>query len=219
MDRRGRLTAIFEDTQIFYRENETLRAAVEKSMKESVIYEEGKIIDIPVLSDKEGKVAVSGHRSFEAAMKVHKVYPDAKIAVLNFASATSPGGGVLSGSGAQEESLCRCSTLYPCLIQDRMWKAYYGRNIAYGDNLHSDTVIYSPGIIVCKTDESYPERMDEKDWIPVDVITCAAPNLRHNFNNRFNTEYGERPQIDEDGLQQRHEKEGSTSSEQLSQTE
>jgi uncharacterized protein (TIGR02452 family) len=34
---------------------------------------------------------------------------------LNFASAKNPGGGFLSGSEAQEESLARASSLYACL--------------------------------------------------------------------------------------------------------
>ncbi len=28
--------------------------------------------------------------------------------------------------------------------------------------------------------------MNEKDWYEVDVITCAAPNLRERPSNRFN---------------------------------
>ena len=31
---------------------------------------------------------------------------------------------------------------------------------------------------VFKTDVSIPELLDESDWYDVDVITCAAPNLR-----------------------------------------
>ena len=37
--------------------------------------------------------------------------------VLNFASAKNPGGGVLKGHFAQEESLCRTSCLYPMLVK------------------------------------------------------------------------------------------------------
>lgn len=65
--------------------------------------------------------AVTKSKTFEAAMRLRKERPDAKIAVLNFASATNPGGGVKSGSSAQEESLCRCSTLYPTLNQRKLW--------------------------------------------------------------------------------------------------
>ncbi len=37
--------------------------------------------------------------------------------VLNFASATRPGGGFRSGARAQEESLARAGGLFPCLSQ------------------------------------------------------------------------------------------------------
>ena len=42
--------------------------------------------------------------------------------VLNFASAHKPGGGFLSGARAQEESLARSSTLYPCLLKSGMYE-------------------------------------------------------------------------------------------------
>ena len=61
------------------------------------------------------KVSVSADRSFQAAMRLKKEFHESRIAVLNFANAFHPGGGVEAGASAQEECLCRCSTLYPLL--------------------------------------------------------------------------------------------------------
>ncbi len=66
----------------------------------------------------ETKIAVSKNRSLEVASSYARA--GKKVAVLNFASATNPGGGVKHGSSAQEEALCRCSTLYPCLEQGNL---------------------------------------------------------------------------------------------------
>lgn len=38
------------------------------------------------------------------------------------------------------------------------------------------------GVIICKTDEDLPKRMPQDDWVTVDVITIAAPDLRDKSN-------------------------------------
>ena len=135
-----------------------------------------------------GEVRLTKHKTFEAAMKLHEEFPDKRIAVLNFASAVRPGGGVKSGSSAQEESLCRCSTLFPTIDRRWLWQQFYDVNRAAQNPTHTDDCIYSPGIVICKTDESVPQRLDPKDFVSVDVISCAAPNLAKKTWNIHNPE-------------------------------
>ncbi len=68
---------------------------------------------------------------------------------LNFASATHPGGGFLSGARAQEEYLARSSGLYACLQMHPM----YGYHRARHDPLYTDYVIYSPAVPVFRADD------------------------------------------------------------------
>ncbi|MFS2111826.1 TIGR02452 family protein [Sphingomonas sp. Sphisp140] len=70
--------------------------------------------------------------------------------VLNFASARNPGGGFLSGSQAQEESLARASALYPSL---NARFAFYEHNRAGTSCLYSDWMIYSPAVPVFRRDD------------------------------------------------------------------
>jgi TIGR02452 family protein len=70
---------------------------------------------------------------------------------LNFASAKNPGGGFLSGSQAQEESLARSSGLYPCISQ---MKEMYDYNWGIKTCLYSDYMIYSPKVPVFRDDSN-----------------------------------------------------------------
>jgi uncharacterized protein (TIGR02452 family) len=185
MDRREQLVSVFADTQAYYTENCLLADAVLRSRKAVKLYEENDYPELPE-EQKAGSVSVTKSKTFEAAMRLHNERPSARIAVLNFASATNPGGGVKSGSSAQEESLCRCSTLYPTLNQRWLWDQYYLPNREANDSLHTDVCIYSPEVVICKTDESIPQRLPEEQFVTVDVITCAAPNLRQRPGNYHN---------------------------------
>lgn len=98
-----------------------------------------------------------------------------KTAVLNFANAFVPGGGVTRGAMAQEECLCRSSNLYRSLEGDYVRRHYYKWNQDNVDDLGSDRVLYSPFVTVYKTDETYPKDLPEEAWFSVDVISCAAP--------------------------------------------
>ena len=91
---------------------------------------------------------VSKDRTFATAMKLRKENPDARIAVHNFASATNPGGGVTRGSRAQEECLCRCSTLYHTLNVKNLWDEYYGFHRSLHNVCYTDACIYTPDIYI-----------------------------------------------------------------------
>ncbi len=128
---------------------------------------------------KTTNIIVSKKRTYEAA----KAYKKKKIAVLNFANNHSIGGAPWS-AGAQEESLCRISTLYPCLEKYKESFYEYHKDLyskGKMDELGNDDLIYLPNILVFKTDESAPKVMKLEDWYYVDVITSAAPDLDMKF--------------------------------------
>ena len=112
-------------------------------------------------------------------MFYHRKYPEARIAVHNFASATNPGGGARKGSRAQEEALCRCSTLFFALETEENRRRFYEFHRQRHDTRYTDACLYTPGIVVCKSDDDMPSLLPEAKWLTVDVLTCAAPNLRH----------------------------------------
>ena len=178
MNRAMWLALAFEDTRDEYETNPELRAAVDKSKADARLYRPSDRLELPSPKDAAPAILVSGSKTFEAARRLREENPSWRVAVLNFASATNPGGGVLNGASAQEESLCRCSTLYPTLDQQRFWDGYYLYHRRRGDMRYTDACIYSPDIVVFKRDAEYPEPTPRSEWFEVDVVTCAAPNLR-----------------------------------------
>ena len=202
------LIEVFEDTQKFYNENETLKKSIAESINGTKIYFEGESPSVGEKNFPETKISVGKYRTFETAQYYAKKFPDAKIAVLNFASATNPGGGVVHGSRAQEESLCRCSTLYPVLATDELWKKYYSFHRENNDVRYTDACIYTPNIFVIKSDENLPKRLPQEKWISVDVLTCAAPNLHKNPNNKYNPGEAKSMRITDKELLEIHKKRG-----------
>lgn len=88
---------------------------------------------------------------------------------LNFASFRNPGGQFLQGSSAQEESLCRCSTLFPVLRKFN--DTYYRENRNHlNKGLYDNSILYTPSIWFEFRHLNNPVRGF------CDVITCAAPN-------------------------------------------
>lgn len=179
MDYRTINRKVMTDTKDKYESLPELQEAVLFSIKHQYMVAQEERIELPSVEVSSTKYITSGKRTFEAA----KGYVGKKVAVLNFANNHSVGGAPFA-AGAQEESLCRCSTLYPCL--QAMYTPFYKRHqIEYEKHLinamGNDDIIYTPDVVVFKTDERtdpiYPKMMRQSEWYKVDVITCAAPEL------------------------------------------
>lgn len=100
-------------------------------------------------------------------------------ALLNFASAGHPGGGVETGARAQEETICRRSTLSRSIFAfDASFAKRFGYQHRDGNNYPLSnldfSLIYSPEVTVFR--EGLECTLMEEPY-QVDVITCAALNL------------------------------------------
>lgn len=181
MTNREEKILIFKDTERICNNNPKLVESIRNSRQnQQLILEKDNVRNDNNKYERPVEVIVSKKRSLEAAMN----YKGQKVCVLNFASATNPGGGVTRGSSAQEECLCRCSTLYANLNIDRLMKGFYIPHRKAKNYLYNDDCIYTPDVTVFKTDSARPETMKEESWYNVNVITCAAPNLRAYLANK-----------------------------------
>lgn len=105
-------------------------------------------------------------------------------ALLNFASAGHPGGGVETGARAQEETICRRSALTRSIYAfDPKYAAKYGYEHKTGNNYPLDNLdfsaVYSPAVTVFKEGL---ECTPMENPYQVAVITCAALNLNGKYS-------------------------------------
>ena len=104
--------------------------------------------------------------------------PEAKVWMLNMACANRPGGGVRSGSNAQEEHLCRCSDLLLQLERAASENKYPLHNYANpGADPHWFSVLVHPEVTFFKDPENY-STLPREAWSNVGVLTAAAENMR-----------------------------------------
>ena len=173
---------VFQDTLDWIEKDPDLSASVRTAKKNTTVFYEDDYPAFDTSGTKAMSVTVSMDRSYHAAMRLSRENPGAKIAVMNFANAFKAGGGVERGAGAQEESLCRTSTLYPLLYRKYLYDTFYKHHRDMNTPKASDSLVYTEGVIICKTDTGLPQRMPKEDWVTVDVITVAAPDLRRKSN-------------------------------------
>ena len=167
--RREDMIRIFEDTMLLCDTNEILMNKINYSMNHNRVISDENEYDIfknlihGHETGKEAKIIVSKKRSFEAA----SAYKGKHISVLNFASATNPGGGVTKGASAQEECLCRVSTLYKCISASEITEAFhkkhrYALKTGKMNSLYNDDCIQTCDVTVFKSDTAKPALLSER---------------------------------------------------------
>ena len=182
MSSRQERIEIFEGTRQLCLSNSFLKKAIAASKVGQRIYWEGDVIEYGAPRFAEpADMVLSAKKTVEAA----QLYAAAgkKVCILNFASSVSPGGGVLTGEQAQEESICRVSTLYFALSDPETAGKFYNYHwelIRAGkmNRRNRDDIIFTPSVVAVRNDTNNEAMMVEKDWYEMDVITCAAPDLR-----------------------------------------
>ena len=107
-----------------------------------------------------------------------------RILVLNLANPVNPGGGVRKGVKAQEEDLCRKSSLLVSLEGPKA-APYYAYNQSLHTYLGSDTVMIQPQVEIIKDENG--DLLDET--VIVAVMTCAAPMLRYGMEGLSQHQY------------------------------
>ena len=176
------LITAFDDTQRKCRDYPELRKATVKMQAQTLLYlKEYTAVD-PQEKSSEPNIEICEDTTFHCAQRLmNEISTDLSLeqnlrtAVLNFANAYHPGGGVKNGAMAQEECLCRSSNLYSALTLPYLLRNYYKWNSRNTGDMGTDAVIWSPGVTVFKTDDPVPEEMGRENWFQVDVLTCAAP--------------------------------------------
>ena len=164
-----------------------------EQMEEVQVFLPEDIRRVSEINDPAGRRAVLGRcaygcvniDSFSLARKRMQQYAgqirhngEKPVLVLNLANPVHPGGGVRGGAKAQEEDLCRKSSLLLSL-ESRAAKAYYDYNRALDSDMGSDALMIHPQVEIIKDENAQllPET------VVVAVMTCAAPILRRRPKN------------------------------------
>ena len=137
----------------------------------------------------ECQIACVKQDSYVAAIEMMRGRQDADrqskpVLVLNFANPVNIGGGVYKGARAQEEDLCRRSSLLRSLETPHSLR-YYSYNRKLHTYMGSDAMIFSPDVEIFR--DEHGELMDET--VIVAVLTCAAPMISYGLEGLSEAEY------------------------------
>lgn len=164
----------YVDTMRRCKNDRGLSKTVEDSIAAQKIIRENDALDVPDrnIYIEEAKVIVTCERTLDSAWDYSG---ESRIAVIN-STWDRPGGRVDIGENGQQESLCRCTTLKPCL--DALEGSFYNTGSKMESPLFNDDLVYTPDVTVFKSDDlNCCKEMHDTYWFDVDVISCIPPDM------------------------------------------
>lgn len=147
-----------------------LKDKINDAVSNTELFELEDIFNTTTSKNKLKNIKVINSSTIDSVIDIRAQDKESHIVILNFASAKHPGGGFLRGSIAQEESIARSSTMYPCLLTKE--KEFYNYNLAIANPLYTDKMIYSPNVLIIKNNKG--EVLDEP--VECSIITSPAVN-------------------------------------------
>ena len=156
--------------QEFYLKGDRRIDLVGEDFDEAIVIfsEDASEFELPQASEDLAEITVTDEDSFSASRRL-----GGKCLVMNFASARHRGGGFLTGANAQEEALCRESTLYVSLESDAA-AAVYDYNNRHRNPCKYNAMILSPNVCVFR--DIKDEFLDE----PFTTAVITVPALNKN---------------------------------------
>ena len=154
-------------------------------LQESKIYQN----ELPrILTDETytTHIFVKNEDCLACARELRNRIADDNICVLNLASYSNPGGGVIGGAGAQEEYLFRCSDYFRSLFQYAHSfdsQSLYGiprANVTYPLDKNYGGC-YSHGVTIFRDTEAKGYALLEHPW-HVNFVAVAVPRLEYDPN-------------------------------------
>ena len=116
-------------------------------------------------------------RRYASAFTSADTATTARVGLLNFASAETPGGGFEHGAQAQEESLARSSTLHTSLTSSH-GAPFYQSHFTEPQGLYRNAMIWSPKVSFFRTDDGKWTAPFEADVLTSPAVNAFEVRLR-----------------------------------------
>ncbi|KAH0785965.1 TIGR02452 family protein [Histomonas meleagridis] len=100
--------------------------------------------------NKQGLISIHNESTVDACYRLVQQENKSNVCALNFGNSIHPGGLFATNARAQEESICRCSSLYYSLIQKHEFYEYNRQNTK-GEA--SNYLIFSPNVPIWKKND------------------------------------------------------------------
>lgn len=176
--------------QLNTRNKFSIKALINDSILNTEFYNNIDILPIinqePYYNVKDNIIKLG---TIDSILKLRQDGIEGEIIALNFASANNPGGGFLKGSNAQEESICRASSLYINLVKNTEFYEFH-RN--QRNPLYSDKMIYSPDVPIIRNDKGQLIKCEKCSFITSPAVNAKVARERNISNDTINKAMKER---------------------------